>query len=76
MCVLTYQASRVLFCNLILKVNGTSVRGMDHQSVVSLLKEAGTSVCLVISRELVQLDTDQVAFWFQFEGFAWSFREK
>jgi len=26
---------------------------MDHQTVVGLLKEAGTSVCLVVSREVI-----------------------
>ena len=43
------------------QVNGTSVSGMDHQSVVALLKEAGTSVCLVVSREVVPVTDSEVS---------------
>ena len=42
------------------QVNGTSVSGMDHQSVVALLKKAGTSVCLVVSREVVPVTDNEV----------------
>jgi len=42
------------------QVNGTSVNGMDHQSVVGLLKKAGTSVCLVVSREVVPVSDNEV----------------
>jgi len=45
----------------ILQVNGTSVSGMDHQSVVGLLKKAGTSVCLVVSREVVPVSDNEVS---------------
>jgi len=37
------------------QVNGRAVSGMDHQSVVNLLKDAGSSVCLRVSRELFPL---------------------
>ena len=43
------------------QVNGTSVNGMDHQSVVGLLKEAGTSVCLVVSREVIPVTDNEVS---------------
>jgi len=33
---------------------------MDHQSVVGLLKKAGTSVCLVVSREVVPVTDNEV----------------
>jgi len=33
---------------------------MDHQSVVGLLKEAGTSVCLVVSREVIPVTDNEV----------------
>lgn len=33
---------------------------MNHQSVVGLLKEAGTSVCLVVSREVVPVTDSEV----------------
>jgi len=42
------------------QVNGRSVAGMDHQSVVGLLKDAGTSVCLFVSREVVALTDNEV----------------
>ena len=48
------------------QVNGTSVRDMEHQAVVALLKEAGTSVCLVISRKIAPIANDQVNVRFVF----------
>jgi len=45
-------------------VNGTSVNGMDHQSVVGLLKKAGTSVCLVVSREVIPVSDNEVSVLF------------
>ena len=42
-------------------MNGTSVNGMDHQSVVALLMEAGTSVCLVVSREVYPVSDNEVS---------------
>ena len=46
------------------QVNGTSVNGMDHQSVVGLLKKAGTSVCLVVSREVIPVSDNEVSVLF------------
>ena len=39
------------------------MNGMDHQSVVALLKEAGTSVCLVVSREVIPVTDNEVSFF-------------